>query len=335
MRQPSNPAVVQCIRSGMEIPSLVLDTILGTPSAQPVDKLQQRQLLAIWRLREAYHKAAEGPLSLSDLLSRIASEIVAATDTVIIWADAIESIIQDVEALYGPAPGQGLRKAAQVKAAVLYMVKQEDQRIPRGKLLLAPGALEAVIDWGIDGLVLLLNRHQIWQLSQQERLQLSSWFRLRTRVAAILLNLLGVLYGLVAARAQMLPQVRRIAEDTIRKQGADLTSRVRNTFDFLLWCMENRQQLLGLLDLVSTAAMEAESFLQMPGSEKKRYARELVLLALQQEWSGWPATPLWTEVVGSLVDLGIDVVVRLFNKRDLFAHRSGAGQSDRPTIVGQ
>jgi hypothetical protein len=293
------------------------------------DRLRRRQLATIWRLRDAYERAASGPLSLDEILIRIIKEFNDARETLFLWVDAVETMIQEVERLYGPAPGQGMYKAAQVKAAVVYMVEAAARRQPPRTLLVSRSGLEVVVDWVIDGVVLLLNRRDLWQLSAQSRLRLAYWFRLRTRLLVVLLDVLGTLQGWILGRTTLLPQVRQIADRTMQQQAADLLARIREAFDFMLWSVDHRRQLVGIVDLVATATTEAEAFLEMSGPEKQRYARELVLLTLQESSDGWPDSPLWNQLVRTLIDFAIDVVVRIFNKRGLFTSRSTAGEPVR------
>jgi hypothetical protein len=336
MRQSLSPALARCIAGAVEQSADACTRMLGSGATLPsshADGLQQRQRMTVWRLVSDYQQAAGGPLALSDILARISHEIEGTRDTLILWVDAIESMIQKVEALYGPAPGQGVYKAEQVKAAIVYMMEKANRSISGSSLIVTEMGLEVIVSWVVDGVVLILNRRGLWQLPPGAALRLTLWFRWQARLAVLLLDGLGILRRWLEGRTEMLPQVRAIADDVDRQQAGNLVLRLREGLDFAGWAIDNRQQLLALLDLVATATVEAESFLEMTGSEKQRYARELILVTLKQQWDQWPAAPVLDAVVGSLIDFAIDAVVRLFNKRSMFTHHATAQQVPAPVAA--
>jgi hypothetical protein len=330
---PAEARIVSCLRSTASTSAEVCATFLKPRSPQVGDDLRQRQLATIWRLVEDYQRAAAGPLPLGDLIARVVKELSDARDILLFWVDAIESIVQEVEDLYGPAPSLGMYKAAQVKAAVVYMVEQSDGQLRSSTLTAVEKSLEEVVGFIVDGTVLILNRRNLWDLSPGSELRISLWFRLRTRLALMLLALLGIVDRWMMGWSRMLPAVRLIADKAIREKGGNLLMSLRAQLDFVLWSIEHRRQLLALLDLVSTAAVEAEAFVQMSGSEKQRYARELVLLVIQEEFEGWPDTPAWNQLTGALIDLAIDSTVRIFNKRNFFETRSNVRQAPNPVAA--
>jgi hypothetical protein len=325
--------MVSCLRLTAGTSAQVCATLLNPRPPQVDDVLRRRQLATIWRLRENYQRAAAGPLPLGDIIARVVKELSDTRDTLVLWVDAIESIIQEVENIYGPAPGLGMYKAAQVKAAVVYMLQQSDGQLRSSTMVAVERSLEEIVGFIVDGTVLILNRRNLWDLSPGSELRLSLWFRLRTRLALTLLALLSIVDRWMMGWTTVLPAVREIADKAIREKGGNLLASLRGQLDFVLWCIEHRRQLLALLDLVSTAAVEAEAFLQMSGSEKQRYARELVLLVIKEEFEGWPDTPAWNQLAGALIDIAIDGTVRIFNKRSFFESGSNVRQTPIPVAA--
>lgn len=303
-------------------------SLLRRQPARTADRaIQARQRLAIWRLKKDYAQVAGGTLPLETIFQRIAGTVSEMSSTLILWVDAAETMIHEVENLYGPALGQGVYKAEQVKAALVYLLERADARLPKSLLIVQGGALEIIVDWVIDGVVLLLNRRNLWQLSGEDQLRMTRWFRLRLRIVTMALGVFGRFYDWFIGRAAMLPQVRAIADRTLEQEHGNLLLSVRDAGEFAVWFIENRRQLLAILDMVATATVEAEAFVEMSGPEKQRYARELVLMTIDEASGVRPISPLWREISATMIDFAIDVVVRIFNKRGLFGPRSA---SDRP-----
>lgn len=324
MRSPADPPITNCVRSVAGLAEEVLGASRDTCFPRPRPDLRRRQLATLWRLRAAYRQAASGTLSLNEIFSRISRESESLRAAMVLWVDAIESMIQAVESLYGPAPGLGPHKAVQVKAAIVYIVDKADGRLPRSTLLVTETGLEAAVSWVVDGVVLILNQRDLWELPPEGRVELSYWFRLRTRVATCIADLMGVVNRWIEGQTELLPQVRVIADKIALDENANLLVRVSGSLDFMVWFIENRRQLLGLWDLVAAATVEAEAFIQMSGPEKQRYARELVLLALQEQRGTWPDAVAQNPFARAIVDFAIDAVVRVFNKRGVFPSPSAA-----------
>lgn len=297
------------------------------PAQSTEQAIVTRQKLAIWRLKKDYAQVAGGTLPLEVIFQRIAGMVDELRGTLILWIDAVETMIHEVENLYGPAPGQGAYKAEQVKAALVYLLESADARLPKSVLIVQGGVLEVVVDWLIDGLVLILNRRNLWQLSGEDQLRMSHWFRLRLRVVAILLGAFGRLYDWIIGRTAMLPQVRAIVDRTLAQRQGNLLVSVQDAGDFAIWFIQNRSQLLALLDMVATATVEAEALVEMSGPQKQQYARELVLLTIDEASGVHPLSPFWREISITMIDFAIDVVVKIFNKRGLFKSSSAP---DRP-----
>jgi hypothetical protein len=294
--------------------------------SRPRPDLRRRQLAVLWRLRAAYRQASGGPLTLNEIFSRLSTESESLREAMVVWVDGIESMIQEVESLYGPQPGLGPFKAVQVKAAIVYVVEKADGRLPRSTPLMTAPALEAAVSWVLDGVVLILNRRHLWDLSPEQRLELSYWFRLRTRVTSCILDLMGRVNRWLEGRNELLPQVRVIADKIALDKNANVLVRLNDATEFMLWFIRNRRQLLGLWDLVAAATVEAEAFIQMSGPEKQQYARELVLLALQEQHETWSDAVVQNPFAGAIIDFAIDSVVRIFNKRSVFPSPSAARQ---------
>lgn len=314
--------LADCVRVAAEIPAQCIGVGLGG-SPTPPSAEEMRQVRVLWKLRESYEAVSDGPLETTEILSRIASELSNCSETLLLWADTIESLIQKMEAIYGPAPGQGAAKAAQVRAAAVYVISRSTRDLSAFDTLISRHLVAMAVDWLIDGLVLLLNRRNLWTLDAPEIDRLGTWFRLRTQVLNALAWVVAKLTGWFAERPPLLPELRVIVDTTLAQETGDLVARSAEITRFMVWATENRRQIVALVDVVAVAASEAEAFFDMTGPQKRDYAEGLVLALIDQEVGTLRRSSAGDALVRAIVGFAIDVVVRTFNKRGVFRHRRG------------
>jgi hypothetical protein len=299
--------------------------------------LRQRARQAVWRLRRAYDEAAEDG-AFDDLMAafrQLAPESGEIKTALIKWIHLLEVLIQEAETQYGSAPGLGELKADQVKAAMLYLLLQENIAIPNLPRWITPLVLEFGTEWLIDSVVALLNQNELWEQQTAPRpkigivSRLLRWLTLLAswaRRSALFLRL-GDWLERLSRRAVLVdhplaPAVKAAADDLLDSGVLDVRRGVRRAGEVIGWIRGHRRQVVALIELVSVAVHEAEAFLEMPGPEKKAYAREVVLALLSDEGIIGSPDGLGYLITEWILDWAIDAVVSLFHRRSLFHHRT-------------
>ncbi|MBJ6762577.1 hypothetical protein JGU66_17540 [Myxococcaceae bacterium JPH2] len=275
----------------------------------------------VWRLRRAYDDVV-GPHGIETLEEALGVLRTLTTDlgpAVLVWVDCVESLVQDAERRYGPGPGQGTKKAQDVKSALIHLLI--DVPLVPG----APGFLQALIvetatNWAIDAVVMLLNRNEMWTAGQVVELSLP---RRILRVLAAPLRWLdkglsAVARAWVLRRAPLSPTAAAMVLKIQREKMLEPQVLTRGLGEMLRWVGTNRQRLIGFVDLVSVGTREAERFTRLSGPQKREYATDLVTMFLEQE--GLLRNALLAPTIQWLIGIGIDLIVFLFNKRKVFQH---------------
>jgi hypothetical protein len=283
------------------------------------DPLQLRARQQVWRLRRAYEKlVAGGDTSFIPLL--LARSATLARDTaagLIVWLEFLEDLIQEAEKLYGAGPGKGEFKSSQVKAAMLYAVSNSPSPLI-AQLKRDPGLLTAITDWAIDSVVYILNSRELWTpgaASSADGFGSKSWLRgIAIRIAAFLNNILF-------PPPTLDPRLRSAVDRILATQGADPVNFLGQMLDIVSLLQQNRRQVVPLLELIASAASDAESFLELDGPAKRAYACDLVIAFLEQELAV-NFSDAARIVVQSMVEFLLDSVVMIFNKRAFFSHRT-------------
>jgi hypothetical protein len=112
----------------------------------------------------------------------------------------------------------------------------------------------------------------------------------------------------------------RDALAAVEREGLLVTSAegARAVVEVLRWIGTHRDQVIATSNLIFIAVRETETFVSLSGPEKRQYATDLVMAALDdlgfKETSG-----LLYALVEALVKCGIEVAVHLLKKRGVFA----------------
>lgn len=299
-----------------------------------VDSAREERLRqAVWRLRRSFATLSSGGLDrqLVELVRAFGARIDHLEAAVVAWVDVVEILVQEMESQQGRAAGSGHEKKAKVQAALFNLMLEMSQRDGRRTSPFAPLLFEAIADWSVDAVVLLLNRHDLWQPAPRPA---SGWLR---RLAAAFFRLVlapfrrlrdlavTVVSRVVTARNPISPELAA-AISRIPSSGS-LAGLLEDGLGFLTWVGRHRDQVVAMVDIVSITVHEAEALIELSGPEKKAYARDLIVIFLQEEGvfppPGSPFSPLIEGMVGGT----IEAVVTLFKKRNLFPSRTGSAPS--------
>jgi len=255
---------------------------------------------------------------------------------VVVWVGLIEVLVQDAERRYGAQRGRGAIKAAEVKSAVLYLVRRQNLKFPDVPDLLVPILMNALVDWVVDALVQQLNRFGLWVDTTPEPPTLG--MRVALLLKGIWKGLKKVLWALakpfvwlavklggwLRPEMPLSPELKSALEAVSREgllsKGGQFLGWV---FDVVRWVGEHREQLTALTDVAFEAVQEAETFINMPGPEKKAYARELILAVLE-ELGFRQRFGLLFSFIEVLIDAVIEVAVYLFRKHGIFSRGRAA-----------
>jgi hypothetical protein len=193
---------------------------------------------------------------------------------------------------------------------------------------ISPFLVDVAIDWSIDAVVRLTNRHDLWVETRPRARSLRSFLTRAARLLARVLQplwvplvwLAGRLWYLSREVTPLTPELRAALRAVEREGRAGEPARVlEGAIGVLIWLGDHRDQVVAMLDLVSGAVEEAERYLELSGPQKKAYAHALVLAVLDDLGFEERAGLLYA-VVESFVDSGIESVVHVFNKRGYFTH---------------
>jgi hypothetical protein len=273
----------------------------------------------VWRLRRAYDEATgDGEDVLQGLVARLSATFAGIGGSFPLWIDLIEDLTQDAERRFGTQPGRGALKAAQVKAAMRYLISRSAGR-PAIALRIDSGLLSALLDASIDFVVMLLNRQDLWvdgtaAAPSRVPFRLRVWHWLVTRALVLFDRISDWLEPAATLSPVLLSDLDRIVAAHVGAPFAPLC----HAAELTRFVAAHRTQIAALAELVASGCFEAETFLELSGPEKQAYGRDLILLFLEAEY-GLPATGPIAGLTGFLADRLIDGVVLIFNKRGVFA----------------
>lgn len=300
------------------------------------DALMQRARLFIWQLDRAYAEATGGE-SAYTLLAELDQLLLPADqvrNALVAWVNVVESLVQEAERQYG-SQGRGSYKAEQVKAVLIHLFLDDPAwKIPNVPDFLLPVGVELIASWSIDAIVVLLNHNDAWvpaptkgdgapaaSLPARIIMAVAKWLQedpfLRS-IGAVFARwgrkMVLAAHPLNSAAQEALAELQRPGMPTIQTV-ADRTAQIG------VWVAQHRKQVVAFIELVTIAVREAEAFEAMSGPEKKEYARDLVIALLEDSGFIRENTPFSNFITEWLIDWGIDAVVMLFNKRQVFQHQ--------------
>jgi hypothetical protein len=216
-----------------------------------------------------------------------------------------------------------------VKQALIYLAESGAAPLPHVPQPLAMVLLDSVVEWGIDIVVLQLNRYDLWEVAPVPR---SISGRIRETLSRGIRKLLLAAGNAVAVvilwirrlhyRSPVLSPALQQALDAVRRESAigteqDLILRVSQLF---IWLGTHRTVLVQATELIFGAVEEAENVLNMTGEKKKQLAEDLIWRVLGE--MGFTSEPgIFAAILHSAIDLLIEMAVHFFNKRGAFQHR--------------
>lgn len=297
------------------------------------DPIIEQARRTVWLLRRFYEEATKDGFAESALreFRLLIPSGVEAARFFVTWIDLVETLCQESERYYGTKKGQGPYKAEQVKAALLHLILEDENfDIPKVPSFLEPIVVEMFVNISIDVVVKLLNRDKLWVPAPRgpipPRNLIAAIVRGFTRLAKWLMRLapvvrLGAWIRKVSLNAilqgnPLSPAVRRQLDIIKQNDGPTIEDVLKRIEHLIKWIADHRDNIVALVELVSVAAQEAESFIQLSGSEKKEFARELVIAFLEDY--AIIRTQIAYIITEWVLDWAIDAVVRVFNKNDAF-----------------
>lgn len=249
------------------------------------------------------------------------------------WVDLIEALVQAEEQRYGSRPGLGHFKKGEIKQVIRTLLVKGRIRIPQVPEFLVPVFLDFFVDWVVDVVVLMANRHGMWEVSGEPRrfsrmvwVVIQSWLRAIFRPVWVAILRTGLRISGLFDRTTPLPPELAAALEEVQRDGSlmDASDLIAGAERVLVWISVHRIELIAAFELVLVAVQEAEAFIvELPGPEKKAYAQSLILAVLD-ELGFEERTGLMFAIVNSLIGSSIEATVSLFNKRKVFLHRGHA-----------
>ncbi len=294
----------------------------GARSAAQRQELQR----AVLRLLKAYAavQQAAGPEGLAQDISDLMPRVQNLARILLQWAQLVEGLVQEAERQFGAQRGYGAYKKEQVKAALLHLVARPELRLPRIPEIVQPFLLEGVVDWTVDWIVTLLNKHEsiLWVGAQTPaRVPLvARWWndlveRLRRWIRRVLWDIVLSHHALAPAMRPGVDALARALED----EGAGL---VRESVFLAEWIWKHHDEAMAMVDVLDEAVLIAEGLLEKTGPERKAFVHDLVMAFLQETGFTGDDSPVLNGIIGFFLDASIDVVVELFNRRGLLTHRA-------------
>jgi hypothetical protein len=326
---------------------VALDLLIeaSAPAADPasdterrVRELRRRARATAWRIRRMHDDAAGNEFlhQLGIQLVRLAPTGEDARCAIVAWTRLVERIVQEAERQYGSERGRGAFKAAQVRAALLLLLLDEQQvTIPHVPPFVGTLFISVAIDWTVDSVVAILNQNDLWvgaaEAAPARRDWLSRIVGGLTRIARSLQRaaivvavgnwLQGIIRRLLLAQHPLHPALRDAVESVRREGMPDISAFAVRWRDLAIWAAQHRREFVALVELVALAVQEAELFFELPGADKKVYARELMLAALEEYEIVDRDSPFEFAIIW-MIDEVIEAVVPLFHDRGLFVHRT-------------
>ena len=322
----------------------------GQPETAAEARLRKHAQAVVWQVRRAFEAAAGTGFTdeLIRLIEKVAPPSTQVRAALIAWVTLVEVLVQEAEREYGSAAGRGSQKAEQVKAALIHlMIDRSNLKIPDIPDFLVPIIAEIGVNWTIDSVVLILNHNSLWEpapvlpsarLSVFARvvrnlLRFGRWLIVLAPVARLGGWLAQLTRRLVLMAYPLSPEVRAAVTRIETTQGTTIEDAIVRGVALLQWIGEHHEQVVALIQVVSFAVQEAEFIGQLSGSEKKVYARELILAFLENIGLIGQRTGLLYQLVDSVLDPAIDAVVAIFNTRaDSFGKRTR--DSTRSSLAG-
>jgi len=253
---------------------------------------------------------------LAALLGKVFDNPEAMSKALIAWVNLTEELVQDVEVYHGSDPGLGRYKKSHLKGALLYGLHRSEFDIPRVPSYLEPIMFDLVLDPLVEAIVRLVNRQHLWVEEAASKSRLDRYSTIAGRTPVVGCEWLSQLltrftWWLVFALNPVSPRIK-MAVDTLLQTSQDP---LRKPVLLMQWIAAHHQELLVVIDLVAAATVEAERLIHADGARKKAYAREVILVFIEDTLGLPDRSSLSFWVLETVIDVAIDSVVFLFNKR--------------------
>jgi hypothetical protein len=293
-------------------------------SNDPDNAATHRMRVAVLRLEREFATLTRDPNKFERSLLELGRLIVAFGPALVDWVDFIETLAQEATRQYGTEGGRGAFKRAQIQAVILQLARQSQNGLGSSALFLEPFIVDIWAGSTADFIVSLLNRYQLWdpaapvrpargrraviatvQPAQQILNRLSRWLQSAAWWIVLRLN----------------PLTPRMQQE-LDRANPDLRRAIAAVPDLLLWLQQNKSELQATVQIAATAVNEAEAagLLSMTGEQKQEYARDLILAFLDDAGFADLDVGLVRAIASATIDVVIDCIVGLFNKRGVLRH---------------
>jgi hypothetical protein len=273
-----------------------------------------------------------------DELQALGSELYehqgALRQSLLVFADVLESLVQDAEGRH-PQSGRGGLKLKEVKWVVAYLLNRERIDVPGLPKALQPFFVDVFTDVAVNALVAVLNDHELLkgtQVSPAARRwgDFRWWLHALWRWLSVPLNWIWQRFGSWLSSFYVRVRFSRPASPTVRFALASLgeqespkkTGALADLASFVSWLAHHHEVVTAFARIVSIAVTQAERFVSLDGRGKKQYAENTIMAVLGELGIGRGI--ISSVLVRAGVDMAIDMLVAVFNKRDYFVHRTAA-----------
>ncbi|HET7699071.1 MAG TPA: hypothetical protein VFK57_25355 [Vicinamibacterales bacterium] len=270
----------------------------------------------LWRLKRAFESAAGHPVEggLVALLRRLGDLDEPVRSSILNAVRTLEMLVQAAEQRHAGERGRGADKKREVVAAATRLIGQPFPDVIHGA---DPGLrriVEAFCGMVVDLIVGLLNANGLWTIPPAAPAPVSVVTRFLRWLLGWMIRALSFLLAL-AVRARL--RLAGFDDELLRGIPAELVRALQRSLTALRAMLAelsaHQRELAGFIQAVAVAVQEAETWVGTPGIEKQAHARRLIALFLHELRVPAPAP---------LIEIAIDAVVDIFNRRGFFVHRS-------------
>jgi hypothetical protein len=279
----------------------------------------RRRAATVARLRHLVHEAlGEGvEQEAAELLGRLSRSRATLERAVVVWVELVEALVQHVERRHAGESNLGALKALEVKAVMHHLLADRRLDLPRVPESFEPVAVDLLIEWTVDSVVLMANRYSLWvpgPAAEPERP--GPVVRWLNRLRGLALRVYAWLYGRFGPRRPALPARLVPLVEAIRRDGFVFTLEelAHGGIGMVTWVGRHRRQVLACATLFFETVQQAEEYRHLSGPEKKAFAYDVVFAVLE-DMGYVERAGLFFGFVDFLVSGGIEASVAIFNKR--------------------
>lgn len=289
--------------------------LLQVPQGRPP---RHPPTLVLWRLKRGFESAAGRALDgrLLALLRTFGTIDEPVRSAILNAVRLLESLVQAAERRHAGQRGRGADKKREVVAAATTLIDQHLPGVIHGPDAGLRWVIEAFCGLVVDLIVGLLNANGLWAPPSAGATDASAVTRILRKVLGWVIRALRFLLFL-AVRARL--RLSGVDDALFRELPAEIPRAFERSLDDLRALMvefsAHQRELAGFVQVVAIAVQEAETWLGMPGLEKQAHARRLIMLFLREFQLPAPVP---------LIEVAIDAVVDIFNRRGFFVRHNRA-----------